>query len=526
MYCQLKTRQTQASRWLIACLGVMVVANAGCSQFAPTKALCRPRVVRGAAPESNIVWKRSASSRTDQRPQRVQYLPPSESIPEPSSAVEGAEKWRPAGSKPTLSASGDSPQVALVSLDTVLRLAEEQNPKIALVRERVRQAYAEKELAAARWLPDLYVGTAFYRHEGGIQNFPGNLVRSSTGAMFAGLEINSQFDIREYAYRKLQAQRRIWQERGELAKITTETILEAADTYIDLLTARSGEAVAREIEAVLTWLLDNAKKTAAVDKAAYVEVARIEAQLHAQRQVLHKVRQQAAAASTKLAYLLGIDPCTEVIPVDRRLVPIDLVDATPPVSQLVAVALTSGPGVQELNGLLNLIHESQEKAKGASQWLPVLGIRMAEGGFGAGAGDQLTWDNRWDLGLQARWNLTDMFTRKYREQAAHAKVQQAYLAYEELRNRLTAGVHEARQAIHATKAQVQLGQKQIERAQVALELSKKRLQEGVKGSTHSEVLLAIRSVALGQISYLQALNAYNKAHIRLFVLLGPDACLH
>ena len=34
-------------------------------------------------------------------------------------------------------------------LDTVFRLAEEQNPKVALARERVREAYAEKDLAGA-----------------------------------------------------------------------------------------------------------------------------------------------------------------------------------------------------------------------------------------------------------------------------------------------------------------------------------------------------------------------------------------
>ena len=48
-----------------------------------------------------------------------------------------------------------------ISLDTVLRLAEEQNGQVAIARERVLEATAEKNVK--HWLPDVYVGTAYYR---------------------------------------------------------------------------------------------------------------------------------------------------------------------------------------------------------------------------------------------------------------------------------------------------------------------------------------------------------------------------
>ena len=73
--------------------------------------------------------------------------------------------------------------VLSVTLDSVLQLAEQQNPQMALARERVNQAYAEKELAEKRWLPEVNVGTGYYRHEGGIQDQTGTLVRSSTGGV-------------------------------------------------------------------------------------------------------------------------------------------------------------------------------------------------------------------------------------------------------------------------------------------------------------------------------------------------------
>src|SRR5262249_26686921 len=45
-----------------------------------------------------------------------------------------------------------------ITLDTVLRLAEDQNGQIALARARVAEADAEVDLAGKRWLPDLYLG--------------------------------------------------------------------------------------------------------------------------------------------------------------------------------------------------------------------------------------------------------------------------------------------------------------------------------------------------------------------------------
>ena len=45
---------------------------------------------------------------------------------------------------------------------------------------------------------------------------------------------------------------------GELRKVTSETLLEAATTYIDLLAARGAEAIVREENTKLTELLKQA----------------------------------------------------------------------------------------------------------------------------------------------------------------------------------------------------------------------------------------------------------------------------
>ena len=56
-----------------------------------------------------------------------------------------------------------------MNLDSVFRIAEQQNAKIAAEREKLNQTQLEAELAAKGWIPQVTAGMGYYRHEGGIQ---------------------------------------------------------------------------------------------------------------------------------------------------------------------------------------------------------------------------------------------------------------------------------------------------------------------------------------------------------------------
>ena len=147
-------------------------------------------------------------------------------------------------------------------------------------------------------------------------------------------------------------------------------------------------------------------------------------------------------------------------------------------------------------------------------------VRMAEGIFGTGPGGRSDWDNRWDFGISARWNLMEHFTRCDRERIIQAKAEQAHLAYQDLRAKLTAGVHEARAAILSGREQIQVTQRQINEAQRAHRLSDDRLKNNIAGSSASEVLLSLQQFSLARASYVNVVRAYDKAQLRLLILLG------
>jgi outer membrane protein TolC len=478
---------------------------------APAKATISPPAVAAAPkrkPDGGIVRVKAE--------QPVELIAPPKGAPViPPTATEVAPP-------PQVGEAPPAPAAPLpITLDAVLRLAEEQNPNVAVARERVCQAYAEQDVAKQKWLPDLYVGTAYYRHEGGIQLQEGDLIHSSTGAGFGGAEVNARLDLKAYAFQKLDAARKTLQQKGELRRITTENLLDAATTYVDFLSAVSGIAVVQELDADLEQLLTRVRKLAEASPGRGLDVLilQMEAERNSQAQARARLRASADAASAKLVYLLGLDPATCLQPVDAQIVPLNLVAATLPCPELVELALHNGPGVQELEGLLGLIQAGLGKAQGAGKFVPVVQVQMAEGLFGAGPGATASFDNRWDLALQVRWNLTDLLTAETKKRVASSQYCQVNLTYKELRARLALEVQEARESILSGADELRLSEAQIEQARKLRELTQLRLDQ-LAGGDFNEVLQSARGIAEARRNYLQLIRDYNKAQLRLLLLLG------
>ena len=248
----------------------------------------------------------------------------------------------------------------------------------------------------------------------------------------------------------------------------------------------------------------------------------ISAELASQKQTTSKLRAGFKSASAKLIYLLCFDPTADLLLMDHQFAPFHLVDPHTPVSELVAQALSSGPGVQEVEGLLNLIHEANEQNQGIVKFLPTVTASVSEGAFGAGQGSGSDWNNRFDGLVQVKWNLTDVFTRQERQRLAQSKILNLHSNYQDIRGRLTLGVQEAPQAIQSGLEQIALAEDQIAQAKSAYKQSKTRWDLKVEKSSPSEVVLAARSLGGAQLNYLSAIRDYDKAQLRLLLLLGPN----
>jgi outer membrane protein TolC len=447
-----------------------------------------------------------ATADTEPATGRVQMLPPPVEANTPPAAPAQAA---PAAHKPVP-----------ISLDTVLRLADDQNARVNVQREKVREAFAQSDVAAKAWLPDLWVGTSYYRHEGGIQDVDGTFFHSSFGSLFGGVEIDSQFDVREFAYQKVSAEQKVWQRREELSRLKSDTLLKAAETYIDLLAAYQAAAIIRAQDPDLQRLLGQAR-ILAQDYGKRADMDRVLAEMANSKQLIDQLRAQAEAARAKLAYLLGIGPGCDLVPVDNRLGILTLVNPAEPLHDLVGEALTNGPGIREMEGLLGLIQQSIERAQGPGKYMPVIGLRVAEGVFGAGPGSSSDWDNRFDIILQARWNLTALASARDRQRVAQARINQANLTYDDLRQQLTAGVEEARSTSLENRVRFGDVETYLRNARDAVRQTYERLKDlPPEAKSVTDVLLAIRTQLDAQNAYLAAVRDYDKAQVRLLILTG------
>jgi outer membrane protein TolC len=410
-----------------------------------------------------------------------------------------------------------------LSLATIFRLAEDQNAQIAISRARIDAAYASKDLADKAWLPQISFGSAWFRHEGGIANQDGTLQNSSFGSLLAGGSLTGKFDFKDVVYQQFVAERDLWQKKGEFKKVTTETLLDASNTYVDLLAARSGEALALEGKKQLEDLLEKAQKAATATPAAGGEVARIKSTLRAREMLIMQMQQDAARASAKLVYLLGIDPCSTIAVVDDHLVPLDLVDPARPVCDLVQMAMSNGPGVQEMERILALIEEGASRANGPAKYMPIVEMNMIEGGFGTGPGASTSWNNRMDLFLQVRWDLSQLLTQNERQRLLRARTEEAHLTDKDLRAKLTSGVQEAWEIVTRGREALRLGEEAIAESKNAEKLSQDRLNARVANVTYSEIMQGEQMTASARASYLSALRNYNQAQLRLFLLTGSLA---
>jgi outer membrane protein TolC len=417
-----------------------------------------------------------------------------------------------------------------ISLDTVFRLAQDQNGKIAIAREQLNEAFAGKDIADKSWIPDLFVGTTYFRHEGGIQDFQGFLVHSSYGSYLVGPTIQGTFDLRDFGYKKIDAERKIWQQRGEVSKLTAENLLDAASTYIDFLAARSAEAQSLKFEQEMQKLLVPTEKLAKVERPFMLEVVRIKAELDGQKQVTRKMRESVRAAAAKLIYLLGLDPESELVPVDPGPIYFSLVDDSIPAPRLVDLALSQGPGVQDMSGLLSLIEEADAKSHGLGRFIPVVKLCLTEGAFGAGPGPSTTWDNAFNGCVSIGWNLNEWCIARERRRVLESKKMQAQLGFQELTSKLTLGVQEALESSRSNREQKNFGHAQVKEALESYRLSEKRWENKIGWGTDAktrtipaspgEVLMALGNLARAEFNLINSVREHDKAQLRLFVLTG------
>src|SRR5205823_9354075 len=137
------------------------------------------------------------------------------------------------------------------------QLAGGQDPDILLARERVVEAVALRQLAAAQILPTHNVGGNLDHHNGNLQQSTGAILKVNRDSLYLGLGANAvgagtvnipglvlSGNVAEILYGGLVARQVVWARQFESVAVRNAVLLRVASAYLDLLQAEGRRALA------------------------------------------------------------------------------------------------------------------------------------------------------------------------------------------------------------------------------------------------------------------------------------------
>ncbi|HEX3870659.1 MAG TPA: TolC family protein, partial [Pirellulales bacterium] len=291
-------------------------------------------------------------------------------------------------------------EVASVNLASVLELAGVQNPDLLIARQRVVEAAAVRQFAAAQLLPNLNGGMNYDDHTGALQQSSGNILGLQRQALYVGAGANAvaagtvnipgiqyNLNVSQSIYGFLAARQAMRTQELDTQATRNDVFLRVATAYVELLRAECVRAIAIQIRdeaAEVARLTANYASTGEgrrsdADRAA-TEYSRREADiLQAEGDVL--------LASARLSQLLNLDPSIRLHSADGWVVPSPIVPDPIPMSELITIALLRRP---ELEARRSSIQEALINLRGARilPFSPQVMLGFSAGGFGGGSNKQ------------------------------------------------------------------------------------------------------------------------------------------
>ncbi len=203
-----------------------------------------------------------------------------------------------------------------------------------IARQRVVEAAALRQLAAAQFLPSLNMGTNYDSHTGTLQQSNGNILSVNRSALYVGAGAGAvgsgtvsvpgvflEGNVAAVVFSYLASKQVVAQRHFATQAIRNQTFLQTALAYSELLRAEGRRAVALQVR-------DEAKRvarlTTAYAKAGQGREAdehRALTELEVRENDVQGAEGAILVASARLCNVLNLDPSLRLHPTDAWVVP-------------------------------------------------------------------------------------------------------------------------------------------------------------------------------------------------------------
>jgi outer membrane protein TolC len=452
--------------------------------------------------------------------------PPPSKNQKPSAAATVAEPSTKSFAGLGPSPSGADVRVLPIDLPTALRLADANNPTIALARERINEAYAHLRQAQVLWLPNLQTGPAYVRHDGLWQNSSGLIISPSKWNFFEGGGAALSVETSDALFAPLVARRLVEAQTASAQGVANRVQVDAARRYFDLLQTYGALAINAETLANAQrsqQLADQIEKAGLGKTPGDANRVRTEVQLRQQERV--DLEGQAAVASAQLAQILMLDPTVDLRPADPAIVPITLVSAESALDELTATGLMNRPELAEGRAQVAAALANWRQAR-TRPFLPRLEIDYNAGEFGGGTHDESQrFGSRGDGLAQAVWTLHNLGAGDVAvARARRSQYTQTNLHLVELETLVAAEVTATAKLARSRRRALEHAQQAVQDAEKAwqqvLNFTLQAAFRKVRQFEALELLIAERDLNQVRMQYLTEVIEYNRAQFQLYWALG------
>lgn len=394
-----------------------------------------------------------------------------------------------------------------LTLKGALAAAVDNNPDVLLYKERIQEAKGQVRTQLGAMLPNVSANARQTRQTQFLGTIGLSPVRTDPFSIFDTRVTATQNLFSLSLIQRWRASReslQMTEQEAEAKKL--DTMASVALTYMEGLKATAMIKMHEANQQVMNELLGTVRQRQRGGLATGLEIARLEAQLAAERQQGSSARYDLEHTTLSLVNLLALPTDTALILTDEWLT--EMSDVSTP-QGAVEAALSQRPEVQAQHTRVKALELTYAAITG--ERLPSL---VAQGEYGL-IGNR--WSNTLDtynMALILQIPIFDGAQREGRIAQARSQWQQESLRMRSVLNHIKMEVHDALASLAAAKEQVGIAQVGLQMASKELELARERYAV-LTSTSHFELTNGLSSVARARENLVTALFQLNAARVNL-----------
>ncbi len=424
-----------------------------------------------------------------------------------------------------------------INLATALYLSNARPLVIAYAQASVEEAAARLRSSEVLWLPNLNVGTDFYRHDGLDQSTDGTIIRDHKSAFAAGGGMTLDFGVTDAIFRPLADRQELAARQADVQTARNDALLAVALAYFDVQQARGTLASTEDAVDKAKLLVEKTMGLSRNGLTREIEVDRARAEQFDLEQQVAAARADWRIASARLTRVLRLNPSAVVVPLEPPHLQVTLISPRLAVGDLIPVGLTNRP---ELASQRALVAASAARVR-QERFRPLLPTVVMEGAgpggffnggvFGGGpdSGPHV-YDGRFDAEMGVVWTLENLGAgnRSLVRQRV-AQEQKAAIDFANFQDQVALDVVQAHAALEAAATQVQRAMTAVNEAAITYRGTLTGIGTPLGGNVlqmanrPQEAVAALIQLNRAYGIFFNAVNDYNRAQFQLYRALGYPA---